>query len=86
MSVVDQRASALAEGRYDNYREDVEERLLSQMDSAAPVQESYATLIKRFGIANFVFRYSTGSFHALNAKGEELASGVTIKQLLKSLS
>ncbi|HMB75915.1 MAG TPA: hypothetical protein VKN76_05920 [Kiloniellaceae bacterium] len=86
MSVVDQRNSALAEGRYDNYREDVEERLLRQGNAVATADESYATLIKRYGIANFVFRYSTGSFHALDAKGEELASGVTIKQLLKSLS
>ena len=86
MSVVDQRNSTLAEGRYDNYREDVEERLLRRKDSAAALEESYATLIKRYGIANFVFRYSTGSFHALDAEGEELASGVTIKQLLKSLS
>lgn len=86
MSVADQRTSALAEGRYDNYREDVEERLLSQEDHAAEAETSYARLIKQHGIANFVFRYSTGSFHALNAEGEELASGVTIKQLLKSLA
>lgn len=86
MSAVEQRNSALAEGRYDNYREDVEERLRSENDSAAAAGPSYGALIKRYGIANFVFRYSTGSFHALNAEGEELASGITIKQLLKSLA
>jgi hypothetical protein len=53
--------------------------------TAAAAGGSYAALIKRHGIVNFVFRYSTGSFHAMNADGKELASGETIRQLLKSL-
>ena len=85
MSVVNLSGSALTEGQYDNIREDEEERLLDVGATAAAAGGSYAALVKRHGIVNFVFRYSTGSFHAINADGKELACGETIRQLLKSL-
>lgn len=47
--------------------------------------ESYASLIKRHGITNFIFHYATGAFYALDDKGVEVASGKTIREVLDSL-
>ncbi len=44
-----------------------------------------AELVERSGITNIVFRYSTGSFHALDANGEEIVSGKTVKDIISAL-
>lgn len=46
---------------------------------------SNAELVRRSGITNIVFRYSTGSFHALGANGEEIASGKTVNDIISAL-
>jgi hypothetical protein len=54
-------------------------------DVSARTGLSYAEIIHRHGIFKFVFSYSTSAFHALDADGETLASGETIRELLDSL-
>ncbi len=46
---------------------------------------SCAELVERSGITNIVFRYSTGSFHALDANGAEIVSGRTVKDIISAL-
>ena len=46
---------------------------------------SDAELVQRSGITDIVFRYSTGSFHALDANGNEVASGETVKDIIAAL-
>ena len=46
---------------------------------------SYAELVQRSGITNIIFRYSTGTFHALDANGEEVVSGKTVKDIISAL-
>ena len=45
----------------------------------------YAEIIRQHGIVRFEFSYANGAFHALDAAGEVLASGETIRELLDSL-
>ena len=44
-----------------------------------------AAIIRRHGIFKIVYSYSTSALHALDADGETLASGETIRELLDSL-
>lgn len=44
-----------------------------------------AELAERSGITNIVFRYSTGSFHALDANGAEIVSGRTVEDIISAL-
>ncbi|MEM7172205.1 MAG: hypothetical protein AAF530_18685 [Pseudomonadota bacterium] len=56
--------------------------------AAVPLRESsqdYAALVRRHGITSFEFRYQTGHFYALDEKGDEVASGQTIQDLLAAL-
>ena len=85
MSVVSLRGSAFASSDQGAVRGDDDAQLLTPNGVCARTGESYAKLIKRHGIVNFVFSYSSGTFHALNASGEELAKGETIRELLESL-
>jgi len=44
-----------------------------------------AELVERSGITNIVFRYSTGTFHALDGNGAEIVSGKTVKDIISAL-
>ena len=46
---------------------------------------SCAELAERSGITSIVFRYSTGTFHALDANGEEVVSGRTVEDIISAL-
>ena len=70
---------------FRNITEEEKDRLIASAKDSKVRGESYAELVKRRGVANIVFRYSTGSFHALNAAGEELAAGETVKDVLTAL-
>ena len=69
---------------FRNITEEEKDRLTAS-DNSKVHGESYAELVKRRGVASIVFRYSTESFHALNAAGEELATGATVKDVLSAL-
>ena len=47
--------------------------------------KSYGELITLHRITNFTFSYERGCFTAVNARGDELASAETIRELLDSL-
>ena len=70
---------------FRNITEEEKDRLIASASDSRVHGESYAELVKRRGVSNIVFRYSTGSFHALNAAGEELAAGATVKDVLTAL-
>ena len=54
-------------------------------DGRHPDARHYAALIALHRITNFTFSYQKGCFTAVNARGEELASGETVRELLDSL-
>lgn len=85
MSVVPFRGDAISGSDYDSIRDDYSARLLTPNGVCKRTGESYAELIQRHGIVNFVFSYTSGTFHALDVRGEELARGETIRELLDSL-
>ena len=85
MAVVHLRGSATAENPFTNIREDEGTELLPPNGQHERTGEPYARLIRRYGIANFVFSYGTGTFSALDGAGREIARGETIKELLDSL-
>jgi hypothetical protein len=85
MSVVPFRSATDSGGQGDKIRDDHAARLLTPNGVCHRTGESYAEMIRRHGIVNFVFSYTSGTFHALNKRGEELARGETIRELLDSL-
>ena len=85
MSVVPFRGTTESGGHFDTIRDDHGERLTTPNGVCHRTGEPYSEVIRRHGIVNFVFSYTSGTFHALNKSGEELARGVTIRELLDSL-
>ena len=85
MSVVPFRGVAVSGGDYSEIRDDYAARHLGPNGVCHRTGESYAEVIRRHGIVNFVFSYASGTFHALNKRGEEMARGETIRELLDSL-
>ncbi len=71
-----------------DFKSIVEEGRLSSLpseDDRTANGESFASVIDRHGVATFSFHRTTGYFHALNAEGQELASGRSVREILESL-
>jgi hypothetical protein len=89
MTVVSMRQAALRAGDFGERQDQIDDldarRTLAPDSISAKTGEPYAEIIRRHGIVKFEFSYATGAFHALDAAGEALASGETIRELLDSL-
>ena len=71
-----------------DFKSIVEEGRLSSLPSEndrTSNGETFAAIIDRHGVATFSFHRTTGYFHALNADGEELASGRSVREILEAL-
>ena len=71
-----------------DFKSIVEEGRLSSLpseDDRTSNGETFASVIDRHGVATFSFHRTTGYFHALNAAGEELASGRSVREILEAL-
>ena len=75
--------AVLARGAENEATSDEEEAEAEADTEEEPL--SYAELVQRSGITNIIFRYSTGTFHALDANGEEVVSGKTVKDIISAL-
>ena len=85
MPVVQARVNTISDADFRNISEEDQFRLVPSEHNCREDGESYANLISRHGIANFIFRYATGFFYALDEKGAVVASGRTIREVLDSL-
>jgi hypothetical protein len=85
MPVVQASVNSLSDADFRNISEEDQYRFIPTEHTCREDGESYANLISRHGIANFIFRYATGFFYALDETGAEVASGRTIREVLDSL-
>ncbi len=85
MTVVSALATEFVDGDFTNINEEALKNSITSGKGCNPEGLSYAEVILRHGVANFVFRHTTGIFYALDEAGQELASGTTIKETLDSL-
>ena len=85
MPVLEARIQGLSDTDFRNITEDDQYPFVSSEHNCTVNGESYASLIRRHGIAHFIFHYATGAFYALDDDGREVASGKTIREILESL-
>ena len=85
MTVVSALATEFVDSDFTNINEEALSQSITAGEGRNPEGLAYAEVIERHGVANFVFRHTTGIFYALDEAGAELASGTTIKEILDSL-
>ena len=74
MTVVTALVTEFVDGDFTNINEEALKYSITSGKGCNPEGLSYAEVIERHGVANFVFRHTTGIFYALDDAGAELAT------------